>query len=72
MEFLLVLFVFPLLSFIFGIIGQILIKKIYIVVGITFLVWLIATFMVFNGSFLIWAIIYSILSLLGAAINTLF
>lgn len=68
MEFLFALFVFPLLSFIFGIIGQMLINKIYIVVGITFLVWLIATFTVFNSSFLIWVIIYSILSLLGAAI----
>lgn len=37
MEFFMALFIFPLLSFLFGIIGQILIKKIYIVVGITFL-----------------------------------
>jgi hypothetical protein len=68
MEFLMILFVFPLLSLLFGIIGQILIKKIYIVVGITFLGWLIATFAIFNDSFLIWVFIYSILSLIGSGI----
>ena len=68
MEFLMALFVFPLLSFLFGIIGQILIKKTYIVVGITFLVWLIATFTIFNESFLIWVFIYSVLSLIGSGI----
>ncbi|HZK71187.1 MAG TPA: DUF2651 family protein [Clostridia bacterium] len=68
MEFLMILFVFPLLSLLFGIIGQILIKKIYIVVGITFLGWLIAAFTTFNDSFLIWVFIYSTLSLIGAGI----
>lgn len=68
MEFLMVLFVFPLLSFLFGIIGQILIKKVYIVGGITFLGWLIATFTIFNDSFLIWVFIYSMLSLIGSGI----
>jgi len=68
MEFVMVLFIFPLLSILFGIVGQILIKKIYIVVGITFLGWLIATFTVFNDSFLIWVFIYSALSLLGSGL----
>ena len=68
MEFLMTLFIFPFLSFLFGIIGRLLIKKIYIVVGITFFAWLIATFTLFNVSFLIWVFIYSILSLTGAAI----
>lgn len=68
MEFFMALFIFPLLSFLFGIIGQILIKKIYIVVGITFLGWFIATFTIFNESFLIWVFIYSLLALLGALI----
>lgn len=62
------LLILPLLSFLFGIIGQILIKRIYIVVGITFLVWLIATFTIFNESFLLWVFVYSILSLTGALI----
>ncbi|NLM44356.1 MAG: DUF2651 family protein [Clostridiales bacterium] len=68
MEFLMALLIFPVLSFIFGIIGQILIKRVYIVVGITLLCWLIATFTIFNDSFLIWVFIYSILSMIGALI----
>lgn len=68
MEFLMALLVFPLLSFLFGIFGQVLIKRIYIVVGITFLVWIIATFTLFNESFLIWVFIYTILSLVGALV----
>jgi hypothetical protein len=67
-EILMVLIVFPLLSFLFGIIGQILVKKVYIVVGITFLGWLVATFTIFNETFLIWVFIYSLLSLFGAGI----
>ncbi|MBK5262728.1 MAG: DUF2651 family protein, partial [Peptostreptococcaceae bacterium] len=43
-------------------------KKIYIVVGVTFLGWLIATFTIFNESFLTWVFIYSTLSLIGAGI----
>lgn len=62
------LFIFPLLSFLFGIIGQILIKKVFIVVGITFAVWFIATFTVFNDSFFVWVLVYSALSALGASI----
>ncbi|HHY91413.1 MAG TPA: DUF2651 family protein [Clostridiales bacterium] len=68
MEFVMALFLFPLISFLFGIIGQIFIKKLYIVVGITFAGWLIATFTVFNESFLMWVFVYSILSFIGAAI----
>lgn len=60
--------VFPILSFLFGVTGQILTKKIYIVVGITFLGWTIATFTIFNESFFIWVFIYTILSLIGAGI----
>lgn len=68
MEFLMVLFIFPLLTFLFGVIGQIFLKKIYIVVGITFLGWLIAAFTVFNVTFLLWVFIYSALSLLGSGL----
>lgn len=68
MEFIMVLFLFPFLSFVFGIIGQLLFKKTYIVVVITFIVWLIATFTIFNSSFLIWVFIYSALTLIGSVI----
>ncbi|WP_409229392.1 DUF2651 family protein [Gudongella sp. SC589] len=66
MEFLMALLVFPMTSFLFGIIGQILARKIFVVVGTTFCVWLVATFTIFNESFLIWVFIYSLFSLIGA------
>jgi hypothetical protein len=68
MEFLMALIIFPLISFLFGVFGQILIKKVYIVVGITFVGWLIATFTMFNYTFLIWVFVYSVLALIGSAI----
>jgi hypothetical protein len=68
MEFLMVFLIFPILSFLFGGIGQILIKRIYLVVGITFLGWLIAAFTIFNDTFLIWVFVYSALSFLGAGV----
>jgi hypothetical protein len=68
MEFLMALFVFPLASYLLGVTGQMLIKKIYIVVGIIFIGWFIATFTIFNESFLVWVFIYSALSFLGAGL----
>jgi len=68
MEFLMALLIFPLLSFLFGIIGQVLIRKIFIVAGITFALWSIAAFTVFNSSFLVWVLVYTVLSALGASI----
>ncbi len=66
MEFYMVLLVFPTLSFAFGAVGQLLTGRIYIPAGITFTGWLIATYTVFNDSFLIWVFAYTALSLLGA------
>jgi len=68
MEFLMALFIFPLISFLFGIIGQVFIKKIFVVVGTTFAVWFIAAVTVFNDSFFVWVLVYSVLSALGASI----
>ncbi len=66
MEFLAALFVFPILSFLVGIIGKLLLKNTYAVVLITFGVWIITAYMVFNSSFLIWVFVYTGLSALGA------
>ncbi len=61
-----ILLLFPIVSFLFGVIGQLLIKRIYIVVGIIFLGWLIATFTIFNETFLIWVFVYTAFSFLGS------
>jgi hypothetical protein len=45
-----------------------LIKKVYITVGITFIVWLIAAFTIFNETFLLWVFIYTALALIGSLI----
>lgn len=63
-----VLFIFPFLSFVFGIVGQLLIKNLYIVTIITFVTWLVLTFTVFNNSFLIWVFVNTALSLVGSGI----
>ncbi|NLC65765.1 MAG: DUF2651 family protein [Clostridium sp.] len=63
-----VLYIFPLLSFVFGVVGQLLIKNLYIVTIITFVVWLVLTFTVFNESFLIWVFVNTSLSLVGSGI----
>jgi hypothetical protein len=68
MEFLSVFVIFPIISFLLGVIGQILIKRIYIVVGIIFLGWLFATFTIFNSTFLIWVFVYSALAFLGSGL----
>jgi hypothetical protein len=68
MEFSLVLLIFPIASFLFGVIGQLLIKRMLIVVGLTFLCWLIATFTIFNETFLIWVFVYTALAFLGSGI----
>lgn len=72
MEFILVLLVFPILSLIFGIVGEIFIKKVYVVGGITFLVWVIATVTIFNSTFIMWVFINTLLALLGACIVEFF
>lgn len=69
MDFLLVLLLFPLLSFLIGIIGQVIFKKASLVVSFIFLLWLILTFTVFNSSFLIWIFVYTILAFLGTLIE---
>lgn len=66
MEFLMILLVFPLLSFFFGIIGQMIIRRIYLVVGIVILAWFIVALTLFNETFFEWVFLYSLLSLLGA------
>ena len=61
----LVLFTLPLLVFVISIIMQLIFKKRLIILLINFICWLIATFTIFNSSFLIYCLIYTFISLLG-------
>ena len=60
------IFLFPFASFIFGVVGQLIIKNLYIVNGIIFTLWLVLTYTVFNESFLIWVFINTAISLVGS------
>ncbi len=58
----LVFFVLPLLTIVISVILRLVIKKKLIVVSIVFTAYLIATFAVFNSSFLFWCFIYTVIS----------
>ncbi len=60
-----ILIIFPLLTFITSLILQILIKKKVIILGVVFIGYLIATFTLFNSTFLIWCFVYTGISLVG-------
>lgn len=67
----LVLFTFPLLVFVIAVGAQLIFKKKLIILLINFVCWLIATFTIFNSSFLIYCFIYTFISLLGTLIGDL-
>jgi Protein of unknown function (DUF2651) len=68
----LVIFAFPFLSIILGGIGYLISRNAYLVPGVVFAVYLIATYTVFNSSFLMWVVIYTGLSYItGLAVKTL-
>ena len=58
----LVFFILPLLTIVISVILQLVIKKKLIVTSIVFIAYLIATFAVFNSSFLFWCFIYTVIS----------
>ncbi|MBS4534439.1 DUF2651 family protein [Clostridium sp. D2Q-14] len=64
MEFTLVLIIFPVAVILLSMIVTGIVKKFYIMPIITFLIFLILTYTVFNESFFIWVIVYAILSLI--------
>ncbi|KOP81371.1 DUF2651 family protein [Cytobacillus solani] len=65
MEFLLVLFIFPIIVLVASIIGFFLVGRRWFVMPLfTFVVFTILTFTVFNESFFIWVIVYIILSVI--------
>lgn len=61
----LVLVTLPLLIFVVSLVMQLIFKKRLIILVVSFVLCLIATFTVFNLSFLIYSFVYTIISLLG-------
>lgn len=66
-----ILIIFPLFTFITSLIVQLLMKKKIIILTIVFIGYLIATFTLFNSSFLIWCFVYTGISLVGTLIADL-
>ena len=62
MEFLLVFVICPTLVVTASIIGSVLLKKWFVVPVITFVVFTILTFTVFNETFFFWAVAFTVLS----------
>lgn len=54
----------PVLTIILSIVLSIILKRKYVVVLVVACVYLIITYTVFNDSFLIWVVVYSIISLI--------
>ncbi|MFE1245209.1 DUF2651 family protein [Fictibacillus sp. NPDC058756] len=68
----LVIYAFPLLSIMLGGLGYLISRNVYLIPGALFTVSLIATYTVFNSSFLMWVVFYTILSYIaGLAAKTL-
>lgn len=67
----LTLIILPLFTLIISLVSQILIKKKIIILSIVFIGYLIATFTIFNSTFLIWCFIYTFISLIGTLLADL-
>lgn len=70
-EFTLTLILLPILTLLVSFILELIIRKKIVVIGIIFLIYLLATFTIFNSSFLIWVLIYMILALVGTLLADL-
>lgn len=68
MEFLLVLFICPIIVLTASIIGYPITKKWFVVPTVTFILFTILTFTVFNKTFFFWVIVYTILSIIVSLI----
>ena len=68
MNVLVAVFILPLLIVITSILGYVWLKQWTIVPLLTFILFTILTFTLFNDSFFIWAIIYTIISLITSLI----
>jgi hypothetical protein len=67
----LVIYAFPLLSMILGGLGYLISRNVYLIPGVVLTASLIATYTVFNSSFLMWIVVYTTLPYIaGLAVKT--
>ncbi|MDQ0233217.1 MULTISPECIES: DUF2651 family protein [Bacillaceae] len=68
MEFFLVLLICPIIVLVASIIGFILVRRWFVMPLLTLVVFTILTFSVFNESFFIWVVVYTIISFIVSLI----
>ncbi|MCC3359473.1 DUF2651 family protein [Bacillus sp. REN16] len=68
MEFILVLFICPIIVLIASIFGFLVVRRWFVMPLLTFIVFAILTFTVFNESFFVWVIVYTIISVIVSLI----
>ena len=66
MEFLCVFLLFPLISVLSGVLELFVFKRIVVIGVINLAQWMVLTFTVFNSSFWIWAVNYTLLAMCSA------
>lgn len=69
--FTLTLILLPILTLLVSFILELIIRKKIVVIGIILLIYLLATFTIFNVSFLFWVFIYMILAFIGTLLADL-
>ncbi|MGP4070909.1 DUF2651 family protein [Halobacillus sp. B29] len=62
----LVLFIFPMLAFVIGVLGRSLFKKLFLAPAVVFGLSLLAQLLYFNSSFFMWILIYTSLAIAGS------
>ena len=67
----LVLFTLPVIVFVLSIIAQLIFNNRLAILIINFIIWVIAAFTVFNTSFLIYTLAYTVIALIGVLIADL-
>lgn len=72
MEFLLILIIFPAIVFIMSIVGYLLTKKSYVTPAIVFVLFSFLMLLLFNESFFIWVIAYTLISVIVTLVMSLF
>jgi hypothetical protein len=66
--FFMILILFPVLSVLIGIVGYIIFKNIFISPALVFIIAMIALFLIFNETFLIWVFLYTLVTLVSGMI----
>ncbi|MGM0875552.1 MAG: DUF2651 family protein [Bacillota bacterium] len=72
MEFLLILIIFPAIVFIMSIVGYLLTQKSYVTPAIVFVLFSFLMLLLFNESFFIWVIGYTLISVIVTLMMLLF